>query len=157
MIGTILYFLLILVFFFWLMEAVAWAAHKYLMHGFLWFLHEDHHKVEEGFFQKNDFFFLLFAIPSWLCLMLGGIYVNVAALAAGTGILLYGLTYFFFHEVLVHRRFPKLRNVMFQVPIKKYFRAIEKAHKAHHRHTEKEDGESFGLLIFDKKHFQADK
>jgi len=25
------------------MEWVAWAAHKYIMHGFLWNLHEDHH------------------------------------------------------------------------------------------------------------------
>ena len=28
---------------FFLMEGVAWAAHKYIMHGFLWHLHEDHH------------------------------------------------------------------------------------------------------------------
>ena len=25
------------------MEFVAWATHKYVMHGFLWYLHEDHH------------------------------------------------------------------------------------------------------------------
>ena len=25
------------------MEGTAWLAHRYLMHGFLWFLHEDHH------------------------------------------------------------------------------------------------------------------
>ena len=25
------------------MEFVAWFAHKYIMHGFLWSLHKDHH------------------------------------------------------------------------------------------------------------------
>ena len=33
-----------------LMEGAAWAAHKYLMHGYLWFLHADHHTKEPGFF-----------------------------------------------------------------------------------------------------------
>lgn len=139
------------------MEFVAWAAHKYLMHGFLWNLHEDHHKVDAGFFQKNDFFFLLFAVPSWLCLMLGAIYGSGASMAVGTGILLYGITYFLFHEVLVHRRFPKVRKAMFKTPMKRYFRAIEIAHKAHHKHLDKEEGESFGLMVFHPKHYRAAK
>ena len=43
------------------MEAVAWLAHKYIMHGILWTLHKDHHKKEsEGFIEHNDFFFLIF-------------------------------------------------------------------------------------------------
>jgi len=54
-----------------LMEGAAWAAHRYLMHGPLWMLHADHHTKEPGFFEKNDAFFLIFAIPSWLCIMLG--------------------------------------------------------------------------------------
>ena len=48
------------------MEFVAWFAHKYIMHGFLWSWHEDHHKPhfeKEGFFEKNDLFFLVFATP----------------------------------------------------------------------------------------------
>ena len=57
-----------------LMEGAAWSAHKYLMHGFLWKVHEDHHKPTGHVFQKNDLFFLIFAIPSWLCIMLGVIY-----------------------------------------------------------------------------------
>ena len=32
------------------MEFVAWFTHKYVMHGFLWFLHKDHHvKTSKGF------------------------------------------------------------------------------------------------------------
>lgn len=56
------------------MELVAWVAHKYLMHGWLWSWHEDHHKPhfeKTGFFEKNDLFFIVFAIPSALCYMLG--------------------------------------------------------------------------------------
>ena len=49
-----------------LMEGAAWAAHRYLMHGPLWVLHADHHTKEPGFFEKNDAFFLIFAIRSWL-------------------------------------------------------------------------------------------
>ena len=38
------------------MEFVAWAVHKYIMHGFLWSLHKDHHVVnQENIFQKNDY------------------------------------------------------------------------------------------------------
>jgi beta-carotene 3-hydroxylase len=46
------------------MEAVAWFTHKYIMHGLLWKLHKDHHKKDSyGFFERNDFFFLIFALP----------------------------------------------------------------------------------------------
>ena len=46
------------------MEGVAWAAHKYLMHGAMWYFHRDHHQHEPGFFEKNDAFFLIFAISN---------------------------------------------------------------------------------------------
>ena len=42
---------------FLLMEPITWATHKYVMHGFLWYLHEDHHQKSDGFFEKNDAFF----------------------------------------------------------------------------------------------------
>ena len=53
------------------MEFMAWATHKYVMHGIMWYFHKDHHQVEPGFFEKNDVFFLIYASPSWLCIMLG--------------------------------------------------------------------------------------
>ncbi|PIE48407.1 MAG: beta-carotene hydroxylase [Flavobacteriales bacterium] len=37
-----IYFLITLVTFV-LMEGVTWLTHRYVMHGFLWYLHEDHH------------------------------------------------------------------------------------------------------------------
>lgn len=34
---------------FFFMEFMAWFSHKYIMHGFLWVLHEDHHKKKPRF------------------------------------------------------------------------------------------------------------
>jgi beta-carotene 3-hydroxylase len=130
------------------MEAVAWLAHRYLMHGFLWFLHKDHHQIEPGIFEKNDSFFLIFAIPSWLCIMLGMIYKVDWVTAIGFGILLYGIAYFFIHEVIIHQRvkwFTRSNNV--------YIRTIRWAHKMHHKHLDKYDGESFGMLFVAKKYW----
>ena len=45
-----------------LMEGLTWCIHRFIMHGFLWSLHKDHHQKEPGFFEKNDAFFLIFAI-----------------------------------------------------------------------------------------------
>ncbi|HBF19706.1 MAG TPA: carotene hydroxylase, partial [Cryomorphaceae bacterium] len=95
---------------FWFMEFVAWATHKFVMHGFLWNLHEDHHVKTPGFFEKNDTFFLIFAIPSWLCIMLGTLYANTLAVSIGAGIAVYGMAYFLVHEVFIHQRFKWFRN-----------------------------------------------
>ena len=132
------------------MEAVAWGMHKFVMHGLLWYLHEDHHQVEPGFFEKNDWFFVMFALPSSLCMYFGGIAGFDFRFFIGLGILLYGICYFLVHDVLIHRRFKwfdKTNNV--------YFRAIRKAHKVHHKHLGKEHGECFGMLFVPMKYFKA--
>ncbi len=143
-------FVIALILAFGLMEFAAWSAHKYLMHGVLWKIHEDHHKVTPRFFEKNDLFFLIFAIPSWLCIMLGFIYEVNFSIGFGFGIALYGVVYFLVHDVLIHRRFK-----WFDKTNNAYFRAIRKAHKIHHKNQEKEDGECFGMLIVPRKYFQA--
>jgi beta-carotene 3-hydroxylase len=133
---------------FFLMEGITWLTHKYVMHGFLWYLHEDHHQPSPGFFEKNDAFFLIFAIPSWLCIMLGlqnGVYW---AAAIGFGIAMYGLGYFIVHEVIIHQRFK-----WFTRSNNSYVRTIRWAHKMHHKHLGKEDGESFGMLFVAKKYW----
>ena len=130
------------------MEGVAWSAHRYLMHGPLWFLHEDHHRGGYHPFQKNDAFFLIFAIPSWLCIMLGWMNEVWWVVSIGVGILLYGVCYFLVHDVVVHGRFKwwtRSNN--------RYIKAIRWAHKMHHKHLRKEEGESFGLLIFSRKYW----
>ncbi|MBK8710504.1 MAG: sterol desaturase family protein [Niastella sp.] len=152
---NIFLFILIVLSMFIFMEVVTWFTHKYIMHGFLWYLHKDHHQPSGTVFQKNDAFFLIFAIPSWLCIMLGLQAKNYPVAAIGFGIALYGLGYFIVHEVIIHQRFK-----WFTRSNNTYVRTIRWAHKMHHKHLEKEDGESFGMLWVAKKYWQkirADK
>ncbi|MBL7953669.1 MAG: sterol desaturase family protein [Flavobacteriales bacterium] len=133
------------------MEGVAWATHKYVMHGFLWHLHSDHHKKDHyGFLERNDSFFLIFAVPS-MCLFLVGSFkgLHTPWLWIGLGILIYGIAYFFVHEVFIHQRIKWLRNTN-----SSYFLGIRKAHKIHHKHLGKEDGECFGMLWVPLKYFR---
>jgi beta-carotene 3-hydroxylase len=135
--------------FFIAMEGVAWFTHKFIMHGLLWNLHKDHHRREyEGFFEKNDFFFLFFAIPGIICLIIG-LPDYSPAFFAGVGITLYGFTYFLIHDMLVHQRLKFFRNIN-----SPYFRALRRAHKMHHKHLGKEDGECFGLLLFPSEYYR---
>lgn len=131
------------------MEAVAWMAHKYVMHGFLWVLHEDHHIHKPGFFEKNDAFFLIFAIPSATGFILGSATDHRWMFFVGLGILIYGFAYFMVHEVFIHQRFK-----WFTRSNNRYLRAIRKAHKVHHKHLTKEHGECFGMLIVPFKYWK---
>ncbi|MEZ4919202.1 MAG: sterol desaturase family protein [Saprospiraceae bacterium] len=137
------------------MEFIAWFTHKYLMHGLLWEWHEDHHKAKHekhGFWEKNDRFFLVFAIPSAFCYMYGSMAQVWWLFFVGVGISLYGLTYFLIHDVYIHQRFKWFRQLD-----GKYSRAILRAHGAHHAKSTKEDCESFGLLVVDPKFFKSRK
>lgn len=133
---------------FCVMEGITWLTHRYVMHGFLWYLHEDHHKKGIGFFEKNDWFFVIFAIPSWLCIMLGSMNQVYWAVAIGAGIAMYGFAYFLVHEIIIHQRFK-----LFSRSNNKYIKAIRWAHKMHHKHIDKEEGESFGMLLVAKKYW----
>ncbi len=134
------------------MEFMAWFTHKYVMHGLLWSWHEDHHKPhhEEGqFFEKNDLFFLVFAIPSAFCYITGLSTDHFWLLFVGIGISIYGVIYFLIHDVYIHQRFKWFRQLD-----SKYSRAILRAHGAHHAKQTKEGCESFGLLVVDSKYFK---
>jgi beta-carotene 3-hydroxylase len=134
------------------MEFVAFFAHKYVMHGFGWDWHEDHHKPhfeKEGFWEKNDLFFLVFAVPSALCYMFGTFVESLHFLFfIGVGISIYGMIYFLIHDVYIHRRFNWFKQLD-----TKYSRAVLRAHGAHHSKNTKEECESFGLLIINPKYF----
>lgn len=132
------------------MEAVAWLTHKYVMHGLLWSLHKDHHTKETtSFFEKNDYFFLIFAIPGIICLGLGSFIPELSLLFyIGLGITIYGFAYFTVHDIFIHQRFKLFRNTD-----NFYLKAIRRAHKMHHKHLGKEDGECFGMLLVPLKYF----
>ncbi|OMP77039.1 sterol desaturase family protein [[Flexibacter] sp. ATCC 35208] len=132
------------------MEGVAWLTHKYLMHGPLWFLHSDHHRKPEGqFLEKNDFFFLIFALPGMALFLIGTIHKSFFLIGLASGITLYGFTYFMVHDIFVHQRFKWIRNSNHI-----YLRALRRAHKMHHKHLGKEKGECFGMLFFPLKYFR---
>ena len=138
-----------------LMEGLTWCIHRYIMHGFLWMLHKDHHQKEPGIFEKNDAFFLIFAIPSWLFIMLGVMNQAWWSIAIGAGLTLYGIAYFLVHDVIIHQRLK-----WFTRSSNSYVRTIRWAHKMHHKHLDKEHGESFGFLWVAKRYWdkvQADK
>lgn len=135
------------------MEGVAWLAHKYLMHGLLWKLHKDHHKKEsEGFIEHNDFFFLIFALPGIAALFFGQQNNYNFLFWIGVGITLYGMAYFFIHDIFIHQRFK-----IFRTANNWYFKAIRRAHKIHHKHLGKEQGECFGMLWVPFKYFRNRK
>jgi beta-carotene 3-hydroxylase len=132
------------------MEFVAWFTHKFVMHGFLWYLHSDHHKKDHyGFWERNDAFFLIFAIPS-MCLFIAGAQLGLHTpwLWIGLGILVYGIAYFIVHEVFIHQRIKWLRTSN-----NAYFLGLRRAHKVHHKRITKEDGECFGMLWVPMKYF----
>jgi beta-carotene 3-hydroxylase len=131
------------------MEGMAWSTHRFVMHGFMWYFHQDHHEPHSHVFEKNDVFFLIYAIPSWLLIMFGMMNGNDFRLYIGLGILLYGIAYFLVHDVLIHRRFK-----WFDHTDNWYFRAIRKAHKVHHKNQAKEEGKCFGMLWVPIRYFK---
>lgn len=135
------------------MEGVTWCTHKYVMHGFGWFLHEDHHQPGyPNVFEKNDAFFVIFAIPSSLSIFFG-LELKLFWLAAiGFGILFYGLAYFLVHDVLIHQRFKWFKNTK-----NRYLLGLRKAHKIHHKNMGKEESACFGMLFVPFKYFKKPK
>lgn len=135
---------------FFFMEFMAWFTHKYIMHGFLWSLHKDHHKKDHNsWWERNDFFFLFYAAVSIGFFLAWKNLDFWFGLPIGLGIFAYGLTYFFVHDIFIHQRFKLFRNAN-----NRYAKAIRRAHKMHHKHTGKERGESFGMLIPPLKYFK---
>lgn len=131
------------------MEFVAWFAHKYVMHTFGWSLHKDHHQPDGSAIQKNDWFALIFAIPSWLNMQFGVMAGFDFRFYVGLGILFYGIAYVTVHEVIIHNRWGtrnKIRNP--------YLKGLARAHFAHHKNKEKVGGECFGMLVVPLKYFK---
>jgi len=135
------------------MEGITWLTHKYVMHGFLWNLHYDHHnKDKKKIMEKNDWFFLYFAIIS-MSLFGAGQYNPRFQFCTyiGLGILAYGLAYFIVHEIIIHKRM--FQGFRFQT---RYFQGLQRAHRAHHRQLGKEHGECFGMLFVPFKYFKSE-
>ena len=128
------------------MEGLAWWSHKYVMHGFGWAWHRDHHEPHAGFLEKNDRYALVGAAMSIAAFALGSpLVLGERAWPPGTfiglGILAYGVVYSLVHDGLVHQRWFRW------VPRRGYARRLVQAHKLHHATIGKEGGVSFGFVF----------
>lgn len=135
---------------FFLMEGATWLIHKYIMHGFLWSLHRDHHDHSTvGPLERNDLFFLIFSAPA-IALLYFGLEQDYSYLFyIGLGITLYGMAYFFVHDIFIHQRGKVLSDTK-----NPYLLAIRRAHKQHHKHLGRHEGECFGFLWVPIKYFK---
>jgi beta-carotene 3-hydroxylase len=132
-------------FLFW--EFVAWFTHKYIMHGVLWVWHKSHHTVHDHTLEKNDWFAVVFSLPSIALFWYSSTTLNPYLFAVALGILCYGLFYLIFHDVIVHQRIkwrPAKRS--------KYLQRMIHAHYVHHAKHTKEGCEAFGFLYAPKKY-----
>ena len=125
------------------MEGFAYVMHRWVMHGPGWFLHASHHRARTGFWEANDLYFVIFAVPSIL-LLLGGVQFGWGdwATACGAGIAAYGLIYLGFHDIIVHQRVA--HRYVARSP---YMKRIVQAHRLHHVVEAKHGCVSFGFLI----------
>jgi beta-carotene 3-hydroxylase len=133
---------------YFIMEFVAWSNHKYIMHGFGWFLHKSHHVNRGGWFEGNDVYFVIYAAISMTLCYFGWEKLDYR-FWMGAGVAAYGFTYFLLHDIFIHNRIKLFRRVRWR-----YFEAMKRSHKIHHKHISKEDGEEFGMLLFSKKYFK---
>jgi beta-carotene 3-hydroxylase len=130
------------------MEGTAWFTHKYIMHGFMWTWHKSHHVHHKEPLEKNDLFAVVFAAVSITIIYLGNFVPSLWFLYwIGFGVALYGVFYFIFHDVVVHRRI-KIKYVAKN----KYMKRIMKAHYVHHKVHTREGAEAFGFLYAPKKY-----
>lgn len=128
------------------MEGVAWASHRYVMHGFGWNWHRDHHEPHDKLVEKNDLFALVGAGMSISMFALGSPMIRGAAAWEpgtwiGLGVLIYGVIYTLIHDGLVHQRWFRW------VPKRGYAKRLVQAHKLHHATVGKEGGVSFGFVF----------
>jgi len=130
------------------MEGFAWFTHKYIMHGLMWSWHESHHVHQKNWWETNDLFGIIFGIMATTLVVVGA---EISALRpllyVGVGITLYGIAYFVFHDIIVHRRVKikfKTRN--------RYLQRITWAHYVHHKVHERDGAEAFGFLYAPKKY-----
>ena len=133
-------------FLFW--EFVAWFTHKYVMHGFLWTWHKSHHTVHNHPLEKNDWFAVLFSVPSIaLFYYFTLVNYNVYGISVAIGITCYGLFYMVFHDVIVHQRIRwRIKNRP------RYLQRMIHAHYVHHTKHTKSGCEAFGFLYAPKKY-----
>ncbi len=123
------------------MEVVAYATHRWVMHGPLgWGWHRSHHEEHDEVLEKNDLFAIVFTVLSGALITFG--MAGVWPLRqVGIGLMVYGILYFIVHDGLVHHRWP-----FRWVPKQGYLKRLVQAHKMHHAVDGRDGCVSFGFL-----------
>lgn len=121
-----------------LMEPVTYLAHRFIFHGFGYGLHHSHHYPPGRIFERNDVYPLVSALLTMSVIAIGVFVPGCAALIPiGFGMTVYGVIYFFIHDLMIHRRMPWLKVKRAR------FRWHYLAHRVHHLYG----GEPYGLLF----------
>ncbi|QTC89680.1 sterol desaturase family protein [Brevundimonas goettingensis] len=135
-------FALIVIAVFLAMEGVAWASHRWIMHGWGWGWHQSHHEPRTGLFERNDLYAVVGSAVGFGLFLTAWLTKSWLLYALASGVTLYGLAYAIFHDGLVHQRWP-----FRWVPKGGYLRRLIQAHRLHHAVMSKGGAVSFGFLI----------
>jgi len=129
------------------MEFVARGMHKYVMHGFLWNLHKDHHYPTNSTFQRNDAFGLIFLAVAITLVALWFRTGGLVFLSVAVGMAVYGASYLTVHDMIIHDRYTRMRAWGMR---NRYFRRLIEVHDVHHKEGEGNWGFLFVIPGLDK-------
>lgn len=120
------------------MEAVSYAAHRWVMHGPGMRWHASHHAPPTGRWERNDLFPVCFSAVGVgaFALAASGVLPGWVWWAAA-GVTAYGVAYLVVHELFIHCR------LRVRVPELGYLQWLRESHLAHHV----DGGEPFGMLL----------
>lgn len=122
-----------------IMEGLAWAGHKYILHGPAWSLHKTHHDSRGGV-EANDLVSVLFAGVAIILFVVGDHGLNLAT-GAAISMSLYGVLYAIVHEGLAHGRIG-----LPWVPVRGYVKRLVQAHRLHHACPSRDGAVAHGFL-----------
>lgn len=114
-----------------LMEPLTALTHRFVMHRFGMGWHRSHHEAPNGALEANDLFPVVFSIAT-IGLLTVGVYVGGGEVLVplGIGITLYGASYLFVHDLVIHRRLGRW------LPLPHGFLAWHRrAHNVHHLYS----------------------
>lgn len=122
------------------MEGVGTLAHKYIMHGWGWWLHRSHHEPHLGMLETNDVYLVALALVAAGLVALGkAVYAPLQWV--GGGVAGYGVLYVLAHDGLFHRHWPCAPK-----PVNRYLKRLYRAHRLHHAMPGRKGSVSFGFF-----------
>jgi beta-carotene 3-hydroxylase len=120
------------------MEAVSYAAHRWVMHGPAMGWHASHHAPSRDGWERNDLFPIAFSVPVVGLFAAAGTGIAPAwTWWAAAGVSAYGAAYLAIHEQVIHRR------IAAGIRGPRCLSRLRIGHAAHHL----DGGEPYGMLL----------